>query len=291
MAHRVNELYGLYVNGGDAPDLTDALAGQVCPFTGKRCGKRRKSVDDTIGTCSVLAKDSVSGEDKPMLICPERLTEGDRIFLDCLDLIAPSIPGSDLYLIPEVGTSAGRLDYVLTAVRDGHPVDFVGLELQTLDTSGSVWPNRQRLLCDLGYMRPDADTPDADDQKYNMNWKMTGKTILTQMVQKGQLFEAFNRHLVLICQTPLYDYMEQAFNFSEVEDDNSRNRIHFHCYDYKADRSGMRLRLGRRRSMTAEALDRIMGLESPSNAELSTINRRLEKRLRPEYRFVPITVR
>ena len=76
MTHRVNEMYGLYVNGSDTPDLTDSLANQICPFTGKRCVKRRKSVNETIGTCSVLAKDSVSNKDMPMLICPDRLIEG-----------------------------------------------------------------------------------------------------------------------------------------------------------------------------------------------------------------------
>ena len=285
MTHRVNEMYGLYVNGSDTPDLTDSLANQICPLTGKRCGKRRKSVNETIGTCSVLAKDSVSNEDLPMLICPDRLIEGNRIFLDCIDLISSSIPGSDLYLIPEVKTSAGRLDYVLAAFRDGHPVDFVGIELQTLDTTGSVWPNRQRLLCDLGYMQ--SDTPKTDKQEYSINWKMTGKTILTQIVQKGQLFETFNRHLVLICQTPLYDYMEQAFNFSEVEDDNHRNHIHFHCYDYIPAQSEMCLKLGKMKSITAEAVDRIMGLESPSNEELVAINKILEKRMKPDYLFNP----
>ena len=28
--------------------------------------------------------------------------------------------------------------------------DFVGIELQTLDTTGTVWPERQRLLEELG---------------------------------------------------------------------------------------------------------------------------------------------
>ena len=43
---------------------------------------------------------------------------------------------------------------------------------------------------------------------------MTAKTILAQLVQKSQLFSKMNKNLVLICQTPLYDYM--AANFKEA---------------------------------------------------------------------------
>ena len=50
----------------------------------------------------------------------------------------------------------------------------------------------------------------------------------------------------------------------------------------------MYLKLGKMKSITAEAVDRIMGLESPSNEELVAINKILEKRMQPEYRFNPI---
>ena len=38
----------------------------------------------------------------------------------------------------------GNIDYCLASVHLGKVVDFVGVELQTVDTTGTIWPERQR---------------------------------------------------------------------------------------------------------------------------------------------------
>jgi hypothetical protein len=74
---------------------------------------------------------------------------------------------------------------------------FVGIELQTLDTTGTVWPERQRFLATKGFN--DIARADIDNRKpYGMNWKMTAKTILVQLHHKIQTFEEANKHLVLM---------------------------------------------------------------------------------------------
>lgn len=70
-----------------------------------------------------------------------------------------------------------ELRYVLAAVRDGNPVDFVAIELQTLDTTGSIWNSRQALLLEHGY---DVDEGAARSSGASLNWRMTAKTILAQ---------------------------------------------------------------------------------------------------------------
>ena len=85
-----------------------------------------------------------------MMICPFRLLERNQIFLDCIHLLSLHEPGNQLHVVPEVAVPGGSLDYFLASVRDGKVKDFVGVELQTMDTTGTVWQARQRFLESAG---------------------------------------------------------------------------------------------------------------------------------------------
>lgn len=43
-----------------------------------------------------------------------------------------------------------------------------------------------------------------------MNWKMTAKTILVQLHHKIDTFESISKHLVLVVQDYLLDYMKRS---------------------------------------------------------------------------------
>ncbi len=282
---KVNEMFGLYVNGLEFPDLDEVLRWQECPFkNGAKCYKTRKSDPGTaIGTCS-LCFDKVK---QPILICPEPLTRDGKVFTDCLQFITNSIPGAELYLVPEIKMDVGRIDYVLAAVRDGKPVDFVAIELQTLDTTGSIWNERQELLKTHGY---DVEDGAARSKGASLNWKMTAKTILAQLLQKSQLFARMNRNLVLVCQTPLYRYMQDTFNFEGVRNADLRDVLHFHMYDYKpnADDDAMTLTLNAMKSASLEIVESIMGQNIATDKALEEINSVIMSRLKPKYLFSPL---
>lgn len=283
--NKVNEMFGLYTGGRILPDLTDALTQQRCPFTGRACYKTRKSAPDiAIGTCS-LNFDNI---EQPILICPEPLTKNGKAFTDCLQFIAPAIAGSDLYLIPEVNTSVGRIDYVLAAFRSNQLLDFVPIELQALDTTGSIWNERQKLLIENGYA---VDAGESRSSGASLNWKMTAKTILAQLVQKSQLFASMNKKLVLVCQKLLYDYMARNFNFSGVREAHLTDVLHFHTYDYLCVDSNMKLILSDMLSASLEAVERIMGSEFDSNSEYYKICEILTRRRSNQYRFSPLIQR
>ena len=282
---KVNEMFGLYTNGESFPDLTSVLHSQTCPFSCKPCYKTRKSAPDTaIGTCSLI----FDNEEQPILICPEPLTKDGKVFTDCLHFISNSIAGSGLYLIPEVVTSVGRIDYVLTAFRNVKPIDFVPIELQTLDTTGSIWNERQKLLIEHGY---DVDTGEARSKGASLNWKMTAKTILAQLVQKSQLFSSMNKNLVLICQTPLYKYMAKNFNLAKAHDATLVDVLHFHMYDYIPENDSMALSLSGMRSIPLSAVEQIMGTDSIGSKEYAKICEALADKVCDEYRFVPTITR
>lgn len=280
MAYKVNELFGEYVNGRSVPDLRSVLQTQSCPYRPDGiCQKMRKSQPNIkIGTCSVCIGKKAT---EPYIICPYRLTERNRIFNDCLSLI--EITGNDLYLIPEVTTVAGNIDYILAAVRDNQLSDFVGIELQTLDTTGTIWPHRQQMLIENGY-RAEGEPL----KSVGINWKMTGKTILAQLVQKTQLFSHVGKSIVLVLQNPLYDDMASKFDFSKVHQARPSDTMHFHVYSFKEINSGMNLSLSRNTSITATDFERVMGMNTDPERWLEELTSSIMSKASEEYRYSPI---
>jgi hypothetical protein len=105
-----------------------------------------------------------------------------------MHLLSLHEPGNEIHLLPEVTISGGSVDYFLLSVaQDGRIRDFVGVELQTLDTTGTVWPERQRFLQSVGVpvLQEDAECEDP----FGLNWKMTAKTILMQLHHKVETFQ------------------------------------------------------------------------------------------------------
>jgi len=120
-------------------------------------------------------------EKRDVIICPHRLLERKQIFIDCLHLLTSHTPGNELHLIPEVSIPGGSVDYFLVSTDSNRKVkDFVGIELQTMDTTGTIWPERELTLKEMGLK----DVEVIDNKSYGMNWKMTAKTILVQLHHK-----------------------------------------------------------------------------------------------------------
>lgn len=164
---KIVELFGINTDA-QGIDWGTIVALQQCPFSDKKCFKTRKSEPDVaIGTCTVLAGRAMDS----VMICPNRLIDRHKIFIDCMHLLTKHQPGNDYHLLSEIKIPGGKLDYVLVSARGSHAVDFVGIELQTLDTTGSVWPARMSTLNRLGIP---VTVPEG--KPYGMNWKMTGSS-------------------------------------------------------------------------------------------------------------------
>ena len=280
MPYKVNELFGRYTNGEVFPDLKEVLKDQSCPYRSDGiCQKMRKSQPSIkIGTCSVCLGRNAK---EPYIICPYRLTEKNRIFNDCLSLI--DVTGNDLYLIPEVSTVAGNIDYILAAVRDDQLSDFVGIELQTLDTTGTIWPHRQEMLRLNNY-----GVPLVDLKSVGINWKMTAKTILAQLVQKTQLFSHVGKSIVLVLQEPLYEDMCLKFDFSKVHQSHPSDTMHFHVYSFKSSATKMNLSLSKNTSITATDFEKVMGMNEDPDKWLEKLTESIMGKVSEEYRYSPI---
>lgn len=271
---KIIDLFGHDVGAKQQPNWAAVVRTQHCPYVDRRCYKVRKSQPEiSIGTCSVQYGN------EPIIICPNRLLERRQIFTDCLHLLTGHEPGNELHLISEITVPGGSIDYILASIRDGKVRDFVGIELQTLDTTGTVWPERQRFLAEKGF--DDLAAADLKNPKtYGMNWKMTAKTILVQLHHKIQTFEGVQKHLVLVIQDRLLDYMTKEFSFAHLNDARTSDPMHFHAYGMKVNDTGIhRIDLGKRLSTDTAGIATCLGLQSEAKVDLEVIYGLIEKKI------------
>lgn len=266
-------------------DWSRVVREQQCPFLAKTCYKVRKSDPGTsIGSCTVL----YGKVQNPVVICPTRLLERRQIFTDCLHLLTTHEPGNELHIVQEVAIPGGSVDYFLVSARKGKVRDFVGIEIQTLDTTGTVWPERQRLLKKLGV--PRGDNEESSKKSYGMNWKMTAKTILVQMHHKIQTFEHVNKKLVLVLQDQLFGYMTKEFTFDHLNNPAVLgDAMHMHVYrlEKQSDRS-FNLGMQSRVSTDADGIAACLGLQAETRVELAQIVAALEAKLSSSTLFKPV---
>lgn len=270
---RIKELFTFSVDRNDI-NWSEIINSQQCRYSLKKCFKVRKSqADISIGTCTV----QYGKEKRDVIICPYRLLERKQIFTDCLHLLTLHTPGNELHLVPEVSIPGGSVDYFLVSTDSNRKVkDFVGIELQTMDTTGSIWTERELTLKEMGLK----DVEIIDNKSYGMNWKMTAKTILIQLHHKISTFESLNKHLVLVVQDCLLDYIKNEFSFSHISTQALLgDSMHFHSYKLKKEEQNYKLILESRYSTDSDGISKLLGLNANANLQFETIAKILEAKI------------
>ncbi|HEY7428650.1 MAG TPA: NotI family restriction endonuclease [Gemmataceae bacterium] len=269
---KVAELYGLPTF--QLVDWKSVVETQRCPFLDRKCLKNRKSAPEvTIGTCTM----TYGRQRRSVMICPFRLLERSQIFTDCVHLLTLHEPGNELRIVAELAVPGGSIDYCLVSVRDGKPRDFVGVELQTLDTTGTVWPERQRFLHQhkVPVKRQDV----ASGKSFGINWKMTAKTILMQLNHKVATFEHLGKRLVLVLQDCLLDYMREGFAFDHIKGVRDGDPMQFHAYELRKEVAGYSLNLKERISTDTAGIALCLGLQADTKVELQRMLEQIETKL------------
>jgi hypothetical protein len=214
------------------------------------------------------------------------MLERRQIFTDCLHLLTLHQPGNELHLLPEVTIPGGSVDYFLLSVgRDGKVLDFVGIEIQTLDTTGTLWPERQRFLASIGIAVSEEDTECRDG--FGMNWKMTAKTILMQLHHKIETFENIGKHLTLVVQDPLLTYMEREFTFGHINRTALLgDAMHFHSYGLAVkENRALKIQLSARHSTDAAGVATALGKKGSARVALAEILAILQAQVSAETLF------
>jgi len=148
----------------------------------------------------------------------------------------------------------GSIDYFLVGMKAAEILDYAGIEIQSLDTTGSgaIWKAREDLL--QGRLR--------GAYSYGMNWKMSAKTILVQMHHKAAAFEALGKKLVLVVQKRFFDYITREFHTGQLRAADSRDSVHFHIYDVVMLGSELQIVLDERRSTNVSGVAQMLDLGS-----------------------------
>ncbi len=180
------------------------------------------------------------------------------------------------YIVPEVTIPGGSIDYFLVGLKEETIIDFVGLEIQALDTTGSggIWQAREDLLnAQLG-----------DSYKYGINWKMSAKTILIQLHHKAETFELLGKKLVLILQEQFFNYIQREFNTDSIREEQATDSVHFHTYDCVEINQQLKLTLVQRLSTNTSGIERLLklgkGAQLLEEDLISRINLKLPKAVR-----------
>jgi Restriction endonuclease NotI len=277
MHNKITELFG-HETEDRSYDWQAAILSQNCPFLNRKCLKNRKSQPETaIGTCSV----NHGIDANPTIICPHRFLERRKIFLDCIHLLTLHEPGNELHILQEVSIPGGNVDYFLVSTLGKKVCDFVGIELQGLDTTGTIWPTRQRYLTSIGAKID--DTSNEQYKPFGINWKMTAKTTLVQLHHKIQTFEGMHKHLVLVTQDSLIEYMQREFSFQHIsKSPKIGDAMHFHAYGLvKQPDSTYSISLKERLSTDSAGISKCLGLKASGKIELEQMLLALERKISP----------
>lgn len=236
-------------------------------------GLPKSQPEVTIGTCTMI----YGRQARPVMICPFRFLERSQIFTDCVHLLKLHEPGNELRIVAELAVPGGSIDYCLVSVRNGKPRDFMGIELQTLDTTGTVWPERQRFLRHHKVRVKREHV--ASNKPFGMNWKMTAKTILIQLNHKIATFEHLSKRLALVLQDCFLDYMRREFAFDHIKGVRDGDAMQIHAYELRKEAAAFTLKLKERISTDTAGIAMCLGLQADTNVELQGILDQIEAKL------------
>ena len=174
----------------------------ACPFIEKPCTKTNHDQTITYGTCSVT---SPYGD---CIICPNRMYENRYA---SLKRVAYDVFGSDSefltyqeYIsrrndisecIVALGQTSGKevklgtslsMDWVLAKVHRGNLIEYVGIEVQSIDITGNYR--------DTWYAYKNLNSPDTIIPKsgHGMNWANVHKRLIPQLIRKGLIYSRSN---------------------------------------------------------------------------------------------------
>ena len=249
MAATIFEFFGYRAD--DRSDLAKHAADtEVCPISGETC---QKSFNDGVvsGVCAIKPITS-----EPVICCPIRLYADDyRILSDIADRVfGPNLKlvagrdavnysidnreacvavfgkgwGGELRL-PQKSKKGGYfVDWVLAKIsEEGDLVEFVAVEVQTIDTTGTYRPGYDALKQDGLVEKTTA----------GLNWENVAKRILPQLIYKGQILqreELCKSGLFFVCPEPVFRRIMERLGGQEglVRYALQPASITFAVYDY-----------------------------------------------------------
>lgn len=308
MGVEVLELYGCPLPERIDKAFHETLGRAYCPFRRYHCdqvdaaaGGDRAAIPH--GVCLVRDPEY---DAKPVPVCASRMLADGVVLEDARKLLHRGGEGCAIYLLPGVQIPrAGLVDYMMVSVREGLPVDFLGLDLHPVNPSGPVWTWRDRALAARG----DGDVPkDAGADAHfappiELDWRDSARDLLSNLHHKLGFFERLGKRLVVAVPDALATFMMEEFAFDMVPRSHGRESLRLHSYAFGAGDSDEPARGDESapgapcvyptpRLVSHVLLDSVqvamaLGLQASVHEELAQVMIQFSGRLTPEYQWHP----
>lgn len=221
----VGEVLGERARKGAAPGEKDFL----CPFIRSRCTKRSTQLpEEPYPICSLWrGRDNAPDRDL-IFVCPKRFYAVDFL-TDVVKHCWPGEPPKNPQVAPEVKMSGfGNVDFVIADVKpDGEIEQFLSVELQAIDITGSVFKAYQALK-----NNEDLETRPT----YGFNWDNVYKRYITQLIRKGYFHHHWKSKIVAVIPDQVYQYITERADFLRSSDVTSATvNIIFMTYRLEMD--------------------------------------------------------
>lgn len=201
-------------------------AAYQCPFINSTCVKRSQRFSGSYPLCSIWHGRGTKR--RIICMCPKRFFEAnlkDDVIKHCW----VGAPPTNAQVAYEVKMEDfGMVDFVVGEVdQNGQVHEFVSVELQAVDCTGSVEPAYSAVLNNVSAL--------GSRISYGINWANVRKRYINQLILKGFYHHHWNTRIISVIQTPLYEVLHRQMAFDELSPTSRSSNIVFMCYDYQAD--------------------------------------------------------
>lgn len=216
--HFPAEIFGFPIEN-KSKEAENIRRNHLCPFNNK-CSKQSRLLTYPMGICSTWWPNN-----NPVAICPKRLLQGKTIFIKAAKHVFGGT--NNVLLFSEVRLKGiGTFDFVLVKHK---PIsdkieDFCVVEFQTVSTTGTG----QLVKAIQDYMKGEDITKKS--YTFGMNTYNTIKLAFIQMLNKGQVFEVWNKKIIWAVQRYAYKNMVDRFGLRDMELDKENANLFF-IYD------------------------------------------------------------
>lgn len=228
----VGEILGRRAVKGANPAETDFQ----CPFIKTRCLKRSTQLpNEPYPVCTLWRRnDGAADPTKDLIfVCPKRFYAVDFL-KDVIEHCWPGDKPENPQVAPEVQMKGfGNVDFVIADVKaDGEVDQFLSVELQAIDITGSVFPAYAALRANS----------DLDKRPtYGLNWDNVYKRYITQLIRKGYFHHHWKSKIVAVIPDQVYKQIIAKADFMRSPDVKSAQvNIIFmtYCLEHDPDRHG-----------------------------------------------------
>lgn len=219
----------------------------ACPFTNSKCIKTNSDRTITYGTCSV------SNRDSSVIICPNRFYANDyKVLKDIASNRFGHLPfylfgdyirdrveifSGDSPCVVALGRHSGKevqvagmsMDWILAVVHKGELVEYLGIEVQSLDITGNYRDNWNS----FNSLKDDPVT-EISPSNHGLNWANVRKRLMPQLISKGNLYaqsEYVKNGIHFVAPEAVYKKFEEIIGPIPYQDKPSQETMTVRTYE------------------------------------------------------------